>query len=137
MTINGVVQRKFALLDKHLLELQKHLEGVEAGEFKNNWVLRCMSERSLQVMTEIVIDIAERILALRGAGPAATACEALEKLVRLGAVQSADPYIPLVRFRNLIVHRYEEIDPEIVYNIAKNKLDLFRQFRHEVDRYEI
>ena len=40
----------------------------------------------------------------------------------------------MVRFRNLIVHQYEEVDPEIVFDIAKNKLESFRQFRDEIDQ---
>jgi uncharacterized protein YutE (UPF0331/DUF86 family) len=40
----------------------------------------------------------------------------------------------MIKFRNLIVHQYEEIDPEIVFNIAKNQLDSFRTFRDEIDK---
>ncbi len=134
MKYNGVIQRKFTLLDKHLLELQKHLKDVNFAVFKNDWAFRCMTERSLQVMVEIVIDIAERIIAIESAGPAATSAEALEKLEKLGVIKSAQSYGNMIKFRNLIVHQYEEIDPEIVFNIAKNQLDSFRTFRDEIDR---
>lgn len=134
MKYNGVIQRKFTLLDKHLLELQKHLKDVNFSVFKNDWALRCMAERSLQVMVEIVIDIAERIIATENAGPAATSTEALEKLEKLGVIKSAQSYGNMIKFRNLIVHQYEEIDPEIVFNIAKNQLDSFRMFRDDIDK---
>jgi uncharacterized protein YutE (UPF0331/DUF86 family) len=88
----------------------------------------------LQVMVEVVIDVAERIIANKGIGPAATSAEAMEKLVELQVLKSAQPYTDMIRFRNLIIHQYEEIDPAIVFNIAKNKLDGFRQFRDEVDQ---
>jgi uncharacterized protein YutE (UPF0331/DUF86 family) len=133
MKYNGVIQRKFALLDRQILELSAHLKDVTFTSFKNDWALRSMAERALQVMVEIVIDIAERILALEGAGPSATAGECIEKLVDLKVLSSNQPYVEMVRFRNLIVHQYEEIDPKIVFNIAKNKLDHFRQFRDEID----
>jgi len=134
MKYNAVVHRKFALLDKYLTQLQNQLKDVNIEAFKDDWALQRMTERALQVMTEVVIDIAERVIAQKGAGPAATAAEALEKLVDLGAIKSAKPYTDMVRFRNLIIHRYEEIDPTIVFNIAKNKLHAFRQFRDELDR---
>lgn len=134
MKYNGVIQRKFTLFDKHLLELQKHLKDVNFAVFKNDWALRCMAERSLQVMVEIVIDIAERIIAIENAGPAATSTEALEKLEKLGVIKSAQSYGNMIKFRNLIVHQYEEINPEIVFNIAKNQLDSFRMFRDEIDK---
>jgi len=134
MKHNGVIQRKFALLDKYLLQLQSSLKDVGFETFRDDWVQQRMTERALQVMVEIVIDIAERIIAVQNAGPAASATEAIEKLVELGALKSAKPYINMVRFRNLIVHQYEEIDPEILYNFARNQLEDFRQFRNEIDQ---
>jgi uncharacterized protein YutE (UPF0331/DUF86 family) len=134
MKYNAVIHRKFALLDKYLIQLQNQLKGVNIEAFKNDWALQRMTERVLQVMVEVVIDIAERIIANKGIGPAATAAEAIKKLVELQVLKSAQPYTDMIRFRNLIIHQYEEIDPVIVFNIAKNKLDGFRQFRDEVDR---
>jgi len=134
MKTNGVIQRKLALLDKHLLNLRNEFKGVSLEDFRESWVLQRMAERVLQVMIEICIDIAERIIALKGAGPAATGSEAIEKLVALGAIQSAQPYVAMVRFRNLVVHQYEEIDPEILYSIVSKKLDDFRRFRNEIDK---
>jgi uncharacterized protein YutE (UPF0331/DUF86 family) len=121
-------------LDKHFFALQQHLDGVAFSAFKDDYVLRCMTERALQVMVEIVIDIAERIIAIENAGPVATAAEAIDRLVDLNVLTSSRPYVDMVRFRNLIVHQYEEVDPEIVYTIATNKLETFRQFRNEIDR---
>lgn len=137
MKPNGVIQRKFSLLDNHILELQQRLKGVDLAAFRADWGLRLMTERALQITGEIVIDVAERVISLKGAGPAATAGEAIEKLVQLGVLKSAEPYLPVVRFRNLVVHQYEEIDPAIVYTIATAKLDVLRQFRDEIDRSEI
>jgi uncharacterized protein YutE (UPF0331/DUF86 family) len=134
MGYNGVIQRKLAVLDKYLSRLQHELEDVDIESFKGNWSQQRMAERVLMVCVEIVVDIAERIIALKNAGPAATAAEAVEKLVELKVIKSVQPYINMVKFRNLIVHQYQEIDPEIVFDIAKNKLESFRQFRDEIDR---
>ncbi len=81
-----------------------------------------------------MIDVAERIIAMKHAGPVASAAEAIEKLVHLGVLKSANPYVQIVRFRNLIVHQYEEIDPEILFGLVRNRLDDFRRFREEIDR---
>jgi uncharacterized protein YutE (UPF0331/DUF86 family) len=134
MSINGVIQRKFALLDEFAIKLEASLDGVPLDQFKQDWVLQRMTERSLQVMIEIVIDIAERLLALENKGPAATAAEALNKLAILGVLKSSQPYGDMVRFRNLIVHQYEEIEPKILYDLAVNKINDFRKFREEIDR---
>jgi uncharacterized protein YutE (UPF0331/DUF86 family) len=136
MRYNGVIQRKLALLSQQVLKLEKSLEKVSFSEFKESWILRSMAERALQVAAEIIIDVAERILALEKSGPAATAAEAVESLVRLGVLKAAEPYTEITRFRNLIVHQYEEIDPVILFDLAKNRLNDLRKFRDEVDALE-
>ena len=133
MKYNGVIHKKFALLDKNLTRLQNRFEKVNFDEFKGDWELRSACERVLQVMVEIVIDVSERIIALNNAGPVSTSGEAIEKLVELGVIKSAEPYKTMVKFRNIVVHQYEEVEPEILYNIAKNKLNDFKSFRDEVD----
>jgi uncharacterized protein YutE (UPF0331/DUF86 family) len=131
---NGIIQRKLALLDDQVVKLRSHTSGISFAEFKDSWVLRSMAERALQVAAEIMIDIAERIIALNNAGPAAGSAEAIDKLVRLGVIESAEPYRSMVRFRNLIVHEYEEIDPQILYTLITARLDDFMKFRNEIDK---
>ena len=135
MKINGVVQRKLALLDHRVLRLQQELVNVPRQKFVDDWCLRSMTERELQVSIEIVIDIAERIIAIMNAGPTATAGDAIRRLVDLHVIKSDDPYVDMVRFRNMIVHQYEEIDPDILYVLATKKLADFRRFRDEVDLF--
>ncbi len=131
---NGVIQRKLALLDTQVSRLETHLMGVTAEQFSENWAQRSMAERALQVAAEIMIDIAERIIAMRGAGPVASAADAMTALERLGVLQSSATYVTIVRFRNLIVHQYEEIDPAILFDLVTNRLVDFRRFRDEIDR---
>ena len=130
MRYNGVIQRKLALLNNQILMLEESLRNVSYGEFEKSWILRSAAERALQVSAEIIIDVAERIIALEKSGPAATAAEAMESLVRLSVLESNQPYVDIVRFRNLIVHQYEEIDPAVLFDLAKNRLDDFRKFRN-------
>lgn len=135
MRYNGVIQRKLALLDKQVRQLEESLQGVSYDQFADSWMLRSMAERALQVSVEIVIDVAERIIALEGTGPVATASDAIESLVNLKVLQNKEPYVDMVRFRNLIVHQYEEIDPAILFSLATKQLGDFRQFRNEIDRF--
>ncbi|MCK4378777.1 MAG: DUF86 domain-containing protein [Deltaproteobacteria bacterium] len=136
MRYNGVIQRKLALLDKQVQRLQESLKGISCDEFSQSWEKRSMTERALQVAVEIIIDVAERIIALDGAGPVATAAEAIQSLERLGVLKSQNPYVDMVRFRNLIVYQYEEIDPGLLFNLATERLDDFRKFRDEIDQGE-
>mgnify|MGYP003766674291 CR=1 FL=1 len=136
MRYNGVVQRKLALLDNQLVRLESSLAGMDFEEFKASWEKRTLTERALQVAVEIVIDVAERIIAIEKAGPVATAAEAIECLVQLKILASASPYVDMVRFRNLIVHQYEEVAPEILFELATRRMGDFRAFRDEIDNLE-
>lgn len=122
-----------ALLDKTLIELKKHMTDISLDEFSASIEKRWMAERALQMMVEIVIDIANRILAVEKAGPTSTASESILKLVQLGVLSDRDPYRNMIKFRNLIVHDYEEIDPAVLYDIIDNHLDDFRKFQVEID----
>lgn len=132
--LNGVIQRKLALLESQISKLRLHLQNVSYDSFKDDWVLRSMAERAIQVAIEIMIDIAERIIAVKGVGPVATAQEAIKRLVELGMLKKASPYDKMVRFRNLIVHQYADIDPSMLFEISQKQLDDFHKFRDEIDR---
>ena len=132
MKYNGVIERKLAILNDQLLHLRRELEGVSYETFSQSWAMQRMAERSLQVMVEVVIDIAERIIALHNAGPTAGAADAIEKLAVLGVIQSAAPYLPMVRFRNFIVHRYEYVSSDILYATA-TKHGRICSFRQEIE----
>ncbi len=131
---NGVIQRKLALLDTQVANLELHLRGVSRSRFVGDWALRSMAERALQVSAEILIDVAERIIALKGAGPVASAVEAMERLAQLGVIESPQIYAEIVRFRNMIVHQYQDVDPGLVFDLATSRLGDFRRFRDEIDR---
>jgi uncharacterized protein YutE (UPF0331/DUF86 family) len=134
MKLNGVVQRKLALLDQNVAKLERYLDGKTLEDFKADDLLQSATERVLQVAIEVIIDIAERLIALKGAGPVATASEAIERLVTLGILKSSLPYSEMVRFRNRIVHEYETTDPAILYSIATLHRADFRCFRDEIDQ---
>ncbi len=134
MKINGPIQRKLALLDDRIGNLEAWIGDLSYDAFKSDLKLQAAAERSLQVAIEIVIDIAERLLALRDRGPAASAKEAIQKCVASGLLKDDEPYVKMIGFRNFIVHQYDEIDPTITYDILRNHLQVFRHFRDEIDQ---
>lgn len=134
MRYNGIIQRKLALLDTYIQKLGASMAGVAEEQFVQDWEKLRMSERSLQVCVEVMIDVAERIIALEGAGPVATAADAMKALVQLKIIESTSPYEDMIKFRNFIVHQYEEIEPRLLYRLLTTRLDDFRKFRDEIDR---
>lgn len=132
--LNGVIVGKLRNLEGVLRELRS-LVPLTEERVESEWLVRRAVERDLQVGVEIVLDICHRLLALAGRAPAATSREALETCVDLGVLESLEPYSRMVGFRNLVVHRYDRIDPAILVNIVNDHLDDFERFRDEVTAY--
>lgn len=40
----------------------------------------------------------------------------------------------MVRMRNLIVHGYDEVNPDLLFDVVSERLGDFRKFRDEIDR---
>jgi len=133
MPINGVVESKLRFLEQTLADLESWCLG-DLAEFADNSMLRRAVERALQLGVESTIDISERILAARHLPPAETAAQNFQRLQEIGFLRNANRYAEMVRFRSFIVHRYEQIDPQIVYGLAKTKLSCFREFVDEIRR---
>ncbi len=131
MATNGILTRKLAYLQEQLSVLRSWRLG-SLQEYSDNQMLQRAVERQLQVCVETVIDICERVLAARKIPPADTSAGNLRKIAEIGLIQNADIYTDMVRFRNFIVHRYETVEPEIVYAIVTRELDILDRFLDEI-----
>jgi uncharacterized protein YutE (UPF0331/DUF86 family) len=136
MKLNGIIERKLRTIEENI-EAIKSWQIESFQQFSESSLLQKATERALQISIEVMIDISERILALNKLTPANTSVENIQKLEKLGVIQSANDYADMIRFRNFIVHRYEKVDAEIVYSIIKNKLNLFDKFVKEIRSYNL
>ena len=132
--LNGVILSKLQTMDEILNELRS-LEDVKTSQLEEDWLIRRAIERDLQVLSEIVIDVCQRLIAMADQSPATTGVEAVQRCVKMGALASMEPYRKMIQFRNFIVHRYEQVDLAILVDIVNNRLDDFELFRKEVMDY--
>lgn len=131
MKFNGVIENKLRIIEGKVADIESW-NIASYNEFKNNSLVQNAVERALQVAVETMIDCSERILSQLRVPPAASGSENFDAMQKHGIISDAAVYKDMVRFRNFIVHRYEQIDPEIVYSIASRKLNLFAQFVDEI-----
>lgn len=120
MSINGVVTAKLQQLDQVLRELLS-LGELTVERLQADWLVRRAVERDLQIAFEVLVDVCQRVLSLQGVTPAATARAALAACEQLGMLKNSEKYRPLVGFRNILVHDYDDL-----------RLDVLADFRHEV-----
>ena len=133
MKYSGVISGKLRNLERVLSQLRSL--GVLDPSRLEDWILHSAVERNLQVAVEIVIDVCHRLHSLSGKSPATNAREAVEGCVELGVLESTETLSRMVGFRNLVVHRYEYVDPCILIDIVNDHLDDFDDFRARVLRY--
>ena len=131
MQINGIIEKKLRLLEQKLIEI--HDWNIDSyAEFKDSSLKINAVERALTVCVEIMIDVSERILAIKQIPPKNSSIENFRELERLSVIQSFEKYADMIRFRNFVVHRYENIDTQILFTIITKKLDNFSAFIDEV-----
>jgi len=133
---NGIIDRKLKLLKKTLNELRSW-QINSFYDFQSNIQLRYAVERILQICVEILIDIGMRIIAAEHQIPGINASEMLNILEELNIIPHDHPYHKMVQFRNLIVHRYEYVDAEILYGIVKKNLSDFDMFAEQISKYQL
>ena len=86
--------------------------------------------RWLQTAIEAVIDTANHVIAREGLGVPRAYSEAIEILVREAVLptEHREAYLAMVRFRNRVVHLYDEVAPAEVWRIIEDDLGDFDAF---------
>jgi uncharacterized protein YutE (UPF0331/DUF86 family) len=131
MGYNGILERKLDLIAQRVSKLRSRAP-LTTEELEKDYFLRSGVERTLQVCVEAMIDIANRIIFLEGRPPSTESFASLEQLQDLRILQDAEAYRSMVKFRNLIVHRYEQIDADILATIVNKHLGDFDRFSNEI-----
>ncbi|HDD46545.1 MAG TPA: DUF86 domain-containing protein [Candidatus Aenigmarchaeota archaeon] len=93
-------------------------------------------ERLLQILIECVIDISSLIVKELRLGLPSGEEDLFEKLEKKGIVSHAmkEKIKKMKGFRNILVHRYAEIDDELVFENLK-KIEDFERFEREIKMF--
>lgn len=124
-------------LDGYLKSLRQ-LQRISLEEYLADENIQAIVERRLQLAIQICLDIANYLIAhLRLAAPEELP-NVFDILGREGIIPAdlAHRMVGMVRFRNILVHNYLEIDAHRVYRHLSEDLDDFDRFaRVIVERY--
>lgn len=131
MRFNGVILKKFAVMDDEIARLRA-LGELTTARLDGDHFLKHGIERALQIAIEVVVDVAQRILSLEGRQPAPTAFDALSGLEAMGILAAAERYRAMIQFRNFVVHRYERVDSAVLVDILRQHLGDLTAFRDEI-----
>ena len=136
MVDKALILRKISELEAYQKQI-KEFADITLHDYKEDWKTQRVVERTLQMMIEACADIANHIISDAGmrvpTGYADTFKVLFENKVfdkKLFLIMEK-----MAKFRNIIVHQYEEVDAEIVITILKKHLPDFEKFKETVLAY--
>lgn len=132
---NGIILNKLSRIEAYLTKLEQIIPD-EFLKFENDWKTQMIAERGLQILIEIIIDVANRVIAIKNWGPTTSSADSIRLLALKKVISSEGPYLKMIKFRNFIVHDYDKVDNTIVYSILTKNLGDIRKYRDEVLKYE-
>jgi uncharacterized protein YutE (UPF0331/DUF86 family) len=127
---------KIAALDEVLGQVREY-EHITVDAYRSDWKTQRIVERTLQMMIETCLDISGHIISDAGLPVPQTYADMFRVLAANHVLDESrlDAFERMARFRNVVVHGYEKIDPEIVVGVLKNNLSDFVLFKESILRY--
>jgi uncharacterized protein YutE (UPF0331/DUF86 family) len=129
-----------ALLLRKLSELEEYLNqvggysDVTVSDYSKNWKTQRIVERTLQMMIETCVDIAGHIISDQGYRVPKSYADTFRVLHEENILDKNlfDTLEKIAKFRNVVVHHYDKIDPEIVVTILRKHLDDFLSYKDAI-----
>lgn len=129
MVDKDIIQRKLSFIDLKLQNLEI-LKRMERQEFLASFQAIDAAKYNLQVCIEALIDVSNHVVARERWGIPSTSAEAVKLIIQHGvlAKEKELSLVQMVKFRNRIVHLYQEVDDSEIYRILQENLDDIKGF---------
>jgi len=124
-----VIVTRLQKLDIYVRHLRQ-LANVTLDEYLQNEDLQAIVERRLQLAIQVCVDLANYLIAHHGLRVPDAQDNVFTILGEEGIISSdlARCMAGMVRFRNILVHNYLEIDSAIVHKLLTTRLGDFDEF---------
>lgn len=135
MVDRNLVLRKLAELEEYLDQIRE-FKSVTLEDYATDWKTQRIVERTLQMMIELCVDVCNHIIADKRLRTPTSYADSFTVLREAGLIPEAllDTMGKMAKFRNVVVHHYDEVDGAIVVMIFKKNLDDFIAFKDTVVR---
>ncbi len=130
---NDTILERLQLLEGYVQQLQGYRQRT-LSEVRGDVGLGWAIEHGLQLSIQCVIDVCHYLVAGLALGAPATSQDAIELLRDAGAFPGdfAQSLVQMVRFRNILVHVYAQVDVGTVYNNLQTGFEDFARFAQYV-----
>ncbi len=129
MIDKALLSRKLSRL-QHTVEVLKSADDISWNIYQDDVRSRAFVERYLHLAIEEVLDIANHLVSFHEWREPAGYRDLLLILKEQGIIPAEDliTFQNMASFRNMLVHRYESIEDELVFGIFKRHLGDFDLF---------
>jgi len=131
-----VVESKLRFLREYLNDLGEY-ETISLSDYKTSKKDQRFVERTLHLACECCLDIAAHIISRVGLREPSDNKDLFVILFENSIISESThcALMKMAKFRNIIVHDYARIEPEIVIGILKKDIEDFKQFAQQIIRY--
>ena len=133
MLDRDLILRKVSNIEGYLGQLMPY-PHMDLAAYNDDWKTQRIVERTLHLVIETCMDIADHVVADRRLRVPETGAETFEVLAEAG-ILPADLGTSLGRmvgFRNILVHDYARLDPAIVLRAVRTDLRDVERFREVI-----
>lgn len=132
----GIIEGKFDIVDRNVRFLEE-MKKLSPQQFMDSYRDAQAAKYSLLEIMEACIDVANYIISVKGFRRAEEYSEMFRVLREEEIIGEdlADKLEDMARFRNLLVHRYGEIDDRRVWEIINNNLKDIVEFERDIEKF--
>ena len=133
MVDEALILRKLSELDEYLQQAKEY-DAITVAQYRGDWKIQRIIERTLQMMIETCVDIAGHIISEKGFRIPKSYSDAF-LVLKENNVLSAELYSSakkMAKFRNVVVHHYDKVDADIVVSILRKNIDYFLSYRDAI-----
>jgi uncharacterized protein YutE (UPF0331/DUF86 family) len=136
MVDEEVVADKLRYINQYTDDL-KQMRGMSKQEYVEDMVTQRAVERTLMNLIQACIDLAQHIRSTEDLSPTGTAKQELQALGDADILSSGtmEKMQEATGFRNILAHRYGDIDHEVVYDVLHNDLHWFERYQQELAQW--
>jgi len=131
-----LILKKLSKLEEYYKQIEE-FKGITLNEYSNDWKIQRIVERTLQIMIETCVDIANHIIADNRLRIPESYADTF-KVLHENTIVSDDLFNTMnkmVKFRNVVVHQYSNVNAEIVIVILKKHREDFMKYRDAIVMY--
>ena len=136
MVDEEIVVDKLRYINEYTNDL-KEMRGLSKQEYVADIVTQRAVERTFMTLIQACIDLAQHIRAAEDLSPSGTAKREVEALgdAAILSSETTEKIKEAVGFRNILTHRYGDVNHDIVYDVLHNDLQWFERFQQDIAQW--